>query len=145
MKPCKDHCRPGSGFGYGVVRHEGRTQLEHRLVYCREHGLRIQEIAGKVVRHSCDNPRCIEPSHLLLGTQADNVRDMMTRNRQRYSPLPKHVGASNVNAKLDDAKVVQIRDQASRGEKQKAIARRFGISQSLVSMVVNKKFWRHVA
>lgn len=142
---CKDHGTPGNRKGYGVMRHRGKTELAHRVAYCEAHGLDIERIKGLVVRHACDNARCVERSHLRLGSQADNVRDMMERGRHRYTPLAPHVGTDNVNAKLDDEKVRSIRRAWKRGESQKSIAARLGVNASLISMVVNRKVWRHVA
>ncbi len=53
----------------------------HRKVYCDHNGLQLSDIAGKVIRHTCDNPRCINPAHLVIGTRADNNRDRSERNR----------------------------------------------------------------
>lgn len=64
--------------GYGVLRDGGKTKLAHRVAY----ELHVGEIpAGLFVCHSCDNPRCIQPTHLFLGTNGDNVRDMMQKGR----------------------------------------------------------------
>jgi hypothetical protein len=62
----------------------GRSSVStglHRLVFCEAHGLTLEDIAGRVVRHTCDNPRCINPLHLLIGTRADNNRDRAERGR----------------------------------------------------------------
>lgn len=68
-------------FGHGSFRYDGRTRVLHRLVYEWTFG----EIpAGQVVRHTCDNPRCINPAHLVAGTQLDNVRDMVSRGRAQF-------------------------------------------------------------
>lgn len=65
--------------GYGVIRYKGKKHKAHRLFY----KYFIKEIPEDfVVRHKCDNPACCNPMHLLLGTQADNIADMMSRNRR---------------------------------------------------------------
>lgn len=66
--------------GYGIVSVEGEDYFAHRAVFMLVGG---PIDSGLVVRHSCDNPRCINPAHLLLGTQADNVQDSIDRGRHR--------------------------------------------------------------
>lgn len=62
---------------YGLFRHKGRMRKVHRVAYELTYG----PIGILVVRHQCDNPRCVRPSHLALGTQSDNVRDSIERRR----------------------------------------------------------------
>lgn len=86
MDDCIDHGRTRSlrPEGYALVGWPGRASRSttlHRLTYCREHGLQLEAITGQVVRHACDNPRCVNPAHLLLGSRADNNRDRAERGR----------------------------------------------------------------
>ncbi len=86
--PCIDHGRKGTAAGYCLAysHMEGgkqRNTLLHRRVYCEAAGVNIDSIKGLVVMHLCDNPRCIEPSHLKLGTQKDNMTDCMKKGRRR--------------------------------------------------------------
>lgn len=87
-KPCIDHGQKGNAFGYHQVYNpvkNGKPRMVklHRKVYCEHHGVELAEIAGKVVMHLCDNPRCIEPTHLRLGTQRDNMMDAVKKGRRR--------------------------------------------------------------
>ena len=63
--------------GYGRI----GSSYAHRMMWERTHGRALQP--GEVVRHSCDNPPCVNPAHLLVGTQADNIRDSIARGRYR--------------------------------------------------------------
>lgn len=67
--------------GYGEVNFQGKTTRAHRLAYVNANGLTLADIQGKVVRHKCDNPSCVNPEHLILGTHLDNTRDRIERNR----------------------------------------------------------------
>ena len=60
-------------FGYGQIRWLGRYQLFHRLAYEEYNDYSLRD--GQVVRHMCDNPKCINPGHLVVGSQLDNMRD----------------------------------------------------------------------
>lgn len=89
---------------------------------------------GKVVMHHCDNPRCVNPAHLGIGTQRDNVLDSI--HKGRYNCFGRQ--------KLDAAKVQRIRALAASGALQKDIARQFGIARNTVSGIVCGKTWAHL-
>lgn len=72
---CKD------GAGYGVKWYAGRTHRAHRLAYCVANNVTIESLKGLVVRHKCDNPPCVNPKHLEIGTHADNNKDRASRGR----------------------------------------------------------------
>lgn len=72
--------------GYGHFSFQGQTVQAHRFAYLLVHGLLLD---GLVVMHRCDNPTCVNPAHLQLGTQADNVADMVAKNRHRREIAPK--------------------------------------------------------
>lgn len=86
MTPCLDHgktrsLRPEGYALVGIPGVAGRCVNLHRLVYCQANNCQLADIKGKVVRHTCDNPRCIEPTHLIIGTVADNNKDRAKRKR----------------------------------------------------------------
>lgn len=136
---CVHHTYSPDKHGYGRRHHQGKAVLVHRLAYCEAHGLELSEIAGKVVRHQCDNPRCINPKHLIIGTQAENMRDMAERGR---SNAPK--GEAHKRAKLTESDVVWIRQHYKSRSKEfgaVALGRRFGVSHTAVMMAVKGETW----
>lgn len=86
--------------GYGQFKHQGRMRLAHRFSWELTNGL-IPE--GECVLHTCDNPACVNPEHLFLGTQLDNSLDMYEKGRQ--APSPACAGETNGRAKLSATSV----------------------------------------
>lgn len=119
--------------GYGQVaagRYDGRVcrpALAHRAAIEVFGG---QDPAGMVVCHKCDNPPCINPDHLFLGTPADNARDMSAKHRNR-------IGENHGGVRLTDAQVAEIRERyGAGGVTQRSLALDFGVSQQLISRLV---------
>ena len=96
---------------------------------------------GLCVRHTCDNPMCVNPEHLVLGTHQDNMRDMAERGRQ-HVPKPNSRGEKHHNAKLTEEKVREI---LLSNETRNAIATRMGVSPSTVKAIRNGRLWKHVS
>lgn len=123
--------------GYGVIQFRiNKTTyswLAHRASRIIHHG-DIPD--GYLVCHRCDNPSCVNPEHLFLGTPADNSRDMTSKHRSAK-------GERHSHAKLTWAQVVTIRAMWRHGQKQAVIAEQFGIANSLVSRICNFKIWRY--
>ena len=116
--------------GYGRRRYKGRMEYAHRVAYAQAHSIEVEEIAG-VVRHKCDNPKCINPDHLEVGTKKDNSRDMVERERQ-------------ANRVLDWETVRWMRaNYKPRHPTYGAagMARTCGVSRGLVSLVILNKIW----
>lgn len=140
MSECIDHGRRGIVNKYAHVVHEGVQVYRHRLAYCLANEVTLPAIKGKVVRHTCDNPRCINPEHLLLGTQLDNVHDMVARGRYAR-------GAMIPQAKLTEADVRFIRDNYVRYSKEYStvgLARKFSVNKATISRILNRELWAHV-
>ena len=141
-----DACWPWLGVrskkGYGQWRPEGHRTVPvyaHRLSYQLAHG-GIPK--GAYVLHTCDNPPCVNPAHLGVGSQTDNMREMYDRARDVHN-APR--GASHYRARLTDEAVAAIRERYRIGElSQEQIAREFGVSQITVSRVIRRVAWRHV-
>jgi hypothetical protein len=104
------------------------------------------------VLHGCDNPACVNPAHLHLGTQQDNSAEMAARGRGTSgdrSPLRRHPelaarGERNGQAKLTAADVLTIRAAVASGTPQKDLAAQFGISKALTCLIIGRKVWRHI-
>ena len=127
--PCWEWTGPKNWDGYGVLKYQGRGQGVHRLMY----GLHKGEIPeGVNVLHNCDNPPCMNPGHLRLGTQADNVEDMVTKGRQR---APRG---------LTDEEVRGILAMVKGGMRQSEVVRLLGLESSTVSRVVSRKLYKDV-
>lgn len=124
--------RGTSGFGYGNF-HYGKMSIRaHRFSYQLKHG---KITPHECVCHSCDNPLCVNPAHLWIGTRAENNADAIAKNRN--VPPSQKSGEGNSNSSLTAAEVVAIRVMARCGMPQARIASYIGISAASVCMIVN--------
>lgn len=98
--------------------------------------------ARRHVLHKCDNPRCVRPEHLFLGTHQDNMDDMVTKKRSR--PKPNQRGSQNDSARVTEQEVALIRKLYAQGVFQVEIGARFGIAQTTVSKIVRRATWGHI-
>lgn len=112
--------------GYAVVHRNKREILIHRFV-CKS--------ASKVVRHKCDVRCCIERAHLLGGTQAENIADMVNRNRQAR-------GEAASNTKLTQSIVLKIRELHYLGVSAKNLASRYGTTRRNIYSIVGGRTWK---
>jgi len=120
--------------GYGCVNWAGVTRRAHHVSWFLTSGSWPRVLH---CLHRCDNPRCVRPSHLFLGTHQDNVADMVAKGRQRK-------GERHGMARLTDAGVLAIRAACAAGEAQATVARRHGVTQTTVSRIILRRSWRHV-
>jgi hypothetical protein len=121
------------GYG-GITINKKRYRATH-IVYKLYKNIDIPE--GKMLCHTCDNPACVNPDHLFIGNQIDNLRDMRLKNRHAF-------GSGNGTAKLSEKIVPIIREANKAGFSVASIARYFRMNSSVISKVVNTKTWRHV-
>ena len=127
-----------NNHGYGTLRVDGRTVYAHRLAYELATGKTLPN--GLDARHKCDNPRCINPAHIEPGTRSQNMKECHERGRSRI-PAPRMKGESNGSAKLTSANITDIKNLINSGEVQRVIAERFGVSQSLISLIKRGILW----
>jgi|Wag4MinimDraft_6_1082665.scaffolds.fasta_scaffold02228_9 hypothetical protein len=121
--------------GHGEIAYKGRKFRAHRLSYITHVGPIPQ---GMVICHKCDNPPCINPEHLFLGTQADNLKDARQKGRMK-APNPR--GERHGLAKLNAEKVAAIRsDQRT----QREIAKEYGVHQTTIKNIKLNRTWKHV-
>lgn len=124
--------------GYGQVRvggRAGRLELCHRVAFQAKNGP-IPD--GFVVLHTCDNPACCNPSHLKVGTQAQNLNDMAQKGRSGRGERARH-------AKLTTEQIMAMRAMRRRGCSQRELSLAFGVSRSAVSMILAGKRWAHIS
>ncbi len=133
---CIDHNRAGRGPGYAQATINGITTEIHRHVYANSVGVSVLALTGKVVMHTCDNPRCINPAHLKLGTQADNMQDMREKKRSL-------AGTKNHQTKLTEEAVKEIKMQWASGKfSMKQLGVLHGCSSSQVHRIVHNQSWK---
>ena len=117
--------------GYGLLgRGRGKSSLAHRISW----EINIGEIPkGLCVLHRCDIPHCVRPDHLWIGTQGDNIWDMVVKGRRSYDNM---IGIANPRGKLTDTQVRRIRHKylkcGGRSDLVPKIAKEFGVTRQCV-------------
>ena len=130
---CWDWMAYKNACGYGVIGIAGKATLAHRLSYELHRG----EIPSDMcVCHSCDNPGCVNPDHLWVGSRKDNMVDMAAKGRAPGKP-----GEKNFNAKLCEVDVGIIRSVGSPARK---VAEFFDVSVSTIYKVRDRSLWASV-
>lgn len=123
--------------GYGRIQEAGRGSKNlytHVVSYQLNHG-EIPE--GLIVRHTCDNPPCCNPDHLILGTYRDNASDMLIRNREAR-------GERAGSAKLTESDVCNIRREFSNGSTKTELAAQYAVTRQNITRIINYETWTHV-
>ena len=138
--PDENGCRRWLGWstnrGYGMVRFQGRDVCAHGVAFCLAYPTwQGPHLSGpRVYRHTCDQSWCVEPSHAVPGTHAQNMDDMIVRGRQAK-------GARNGGSRLTRDAVLEIRSRLTAGEAQHSIARRYGVTRQNVYYINLRKTW----
>lgn len=154
-------------FGHGHFWFRGKLILTHRLSWLIHRGP-IPD--GLCICHKCDNPPCVNPDHLFIGTKGDNTRDMEMKGRSNHPsgdangartkpetrargenngsvihPESRPRGIENTSTKLTEEMVIEIRALYSSGFTNKcALGRRFGVTEANIRSIVTRVTWRHV-
>jgi len=126
---------------YGKYRLDGRRMGAHRVAWELTNG---PVPAGMEVCHRCDNPCCVNPAHLFVGTHQDNMMDAYIKGRIAPPPAFIKLGVENHSAKLTETDVKNIRARYSSGETQTSIAQDFPVSNQQISEIVRRKCWSHI-
>lgn len=126
--------RGPTSHGYGRVRFQGNFRFAHRVAFELATGI---DPHGSVVMHSCDNPLCVNPDHLTLGTQTQNIADMDAKGRRRAAK-----GERNGSARLTEDQVRAIR---SDGRSADVIAEGYPVTVSGIHAIRNGRTWKHLA
>jgi hypothetical protein len=119
--------------GYGLVKIKRKLYKTHRLSWLIYRGEIPQ---GLCVLHTCDTPSCVNPNHLFLGTQQDNMKDCLTK--KRFNP---NRGEKVSSSKLTSKQVMEIRNS---NDIQENLARKYNVSQANISIIKLRQGWRHI-
>jgi hypothetical protein len=140
---CWDWQRGKDKNGYGTCGMGYGDQRAHRSSYRVFKGSIPK---GMFVCHHCDNPSCINPEHLFLGTNKDNILDASSKGRLAVGPDKRKgsLGEKNRKAKLNDDKVKCIRFLCDNGYKKSEIANFFGVYKSSIESIARRKTWSHI-
>lgn len=138
---CLEWTGPKDGCGYGTTFFQKHTYGAHILAWRCANGGKPVPI-GYVVMHSCNNPSCIEPSHLSIGTQADNMQHASKCGA--LSGVHRQRGSKRYNAILNEDIVLQIRLKHRDGAALRVLAEKFAVPLHCVRSVVTNKAWLHV-
>ena len=124
-----------NNHGYGLIKR--RRQKDGRYAHRVAYKLFKGDIPdGLFVLHKCDTPRCVNPEHLSLGTQSDNIKDCASKGR-----LVDNSGERHGMAKLDPEKVSQIRaSDAKNGD----LAKQYNVSETTIRFIRQRKLWKHI-
>jgi hypothetical protein len=134
---CTDEC------GYGEFKIDGNSRHAHRVSW----ELFIGEIPEKMeVCHTCDNPPCVNPDHLFLGTHKENMADMVKKGRYVKGKIYKgiesfHRGSLSPCAKLTEDNVIEIVNRVDNGEAMYSLAKEFGVSYNTIRQIITGKRW----
>lgn len=120
--------------GYGAHSIKGKACYAHRFSY----ELHFGEIPnGKLICHSCDNRKCVNPSHLFVGSHLDNTKDMIDKKRNCK-------GTNVLTHKLKEEDVIKIRSLRKEGFSYNKIANQFGVCWSVARRICLNQSWRHI-
>jgi len=127
-----------NSHGYGIMRIDGKTVLATHISLA-VFEFQYKEYDWQCALHSCDNTKCVNPSHLRWGTQKENARDRLDRNRQS-----RMYGESNGRSKLTYDDVVEIKRLHSEDVKVKDLADCYNVNKSTIYKILHRELWSEV-
>ena len=134
--PCKKSWRALDTHGYPKITVNGKTMTLARHLYMDYH--KVELTSDEVVMHLCDNIWCVEISHLQVGSQQDNLKDMVAKGRHSK-------GSGRWNHVLKEEDIPKIRTLYAEGNwTLKELAEEFDVGTTTIKDVLDKKTWRHV-
>ena len=113
--------------GYGRFKIAGRMLTASRVAFEITHG----PLGDAEARHTCDNPPCCNPAHLVAGTHAQNMADMAARGRSS-------------TRRLTPESVIDIRTRRAAGDRPVDLAAEYGVTPSNISQIVAGRIWKHI-
>lgn len=126
--------------GYGVIGYRDLGNISaHRFSYLLYKGDFDQK---KIVCHTCDNPSCVNPHHLFVGTHSDNMIDKIKKGRAENPPI--HKGEAQHLAKMNEDKIKEIRRLFANGESQTNLSKKYGLHTSTMYNICRNKSWKDV-
>lgn len=132
------HCAK-SGLGYGKFRVDGGARMAHRISFQIANG---PPPTDKCVCHKCDNPKCVNPNHLFLGTSAENHNDALKKGRAFcFKPMN---GERHPMTKLKDVDVCEIRRLASEGISSTELSLKFNVNRRVIATIKRGDSWKHL-
>lgn len=125
----------GRANGYGLFCVNGKSQAAHRVSVI----LDGRDPTNSVVMHTCDNPSCVRPDHLVIGTQRENMLDMVSKNRHHMNHAK---GEASGRSKLTEHDVKAIR--ADKHMTKNQLALKYGVHRTNIHDILKRKIWQHI-
>lgn len=143
LGPCWVWTAGVNDTGYGIIWYQGNNVRASRVSWELAFG-GIQD--GLWALHKCDNPPCVRPDHLFLGTVTDNVQDCVSKQRHRSTTHPETIrrGSQLRAAKWTEAQVAEMKRRVRAGERIVDVARAFNINPAKLSNMMSGRIWPHV-